>query len=252
MIRKHMTPPPLNTKVEVCFSPHLYDVYRNNESVVVIIDILRATSAICTAFHHEVKEIIPVATIEEANEYRDKGFLIGGERNGVKIEGFDFGNSPYDYMNGNIKGKTIVLTTTNGTQAINMAKDAYKVVIGSFLNYTTLCNWLLAQRCRVTLLCSGWKDRFNLEDSLFAGAVTSRLSKDPFYSELSDGALAAKYIYESASGDPFRLLRNSSHRRRLAALNLKQDIKYCLQLDKTDVIPLLHNGKTIVLENGSS
>ena len=134
-------------KVEVCHSPALYPVYENKESIVVIIDILRATSAICTAFEFGADKIIPVATIEEARAYKEQGFLAGAERDAIKIEGFDFGNSPFSYMSDIIKGKTIALTTTNGTQAIEVSKNAHKVVIGAFTNFTSLCNFYLRESC---------------------------------------------------------------------------------------------------------
>ncbi|MEP7265410.1 MAG: 2-phosphosulfolactate phosphatase, partial [Bacteroidota bacterium] len=116
-------------KIDACFSPHLYPVYRDDSSVVVIIDILRATSAICTALHHGATAIIPVATVEEARKYKAMGMLTGAERDAVKLDGFDFGNSPYHYTEDIISGKEIALTTTNGTQAIEAARDAYMVVI---------------------------------------------------------------------------------------------------------------------------
>ena len=130
-------------KIDACFSPLLYSVYKDEESIVVIIDILRATSAICTAFHNGAEKMIPVATVEEALALKEQGMLAGAERNAIKVEGFDFGNSPYDYMGENIMGATIALTTTNGTQAIDVSKDAYKVVIGAFTNISALCNWLV-------------------------------------------------------------------------------------------------------------
>ncbi|MEO6882590.1 MAG: 2-phosphosulfolactate phosphatase [Bacteroidia bacterium] len=234
-------------KVEVCFSPSLYPVYERKESIVVIIDVLRATSAICTAFHHGAEKIIPVATVEEALDYKQKGFLAGAERDAIKVEGFDFGNSPFDYMTERIKGKSIVLTTTNGTQAIEAAKNADKVVVGSFLNFTILCDFLKKENKSVLLLCSGWKNRFNLEDTLFAGAVAEELSKHENFPFLDDAALASKYMYQTAKINPHKYLRNSSHRQRLAALHLKKDIKYCLAFDKTNLIPILQNGVLVKL-----
>src|SRR5213595_1544654 len=147
--------------VDACFSPFLYPVYKDKESIVVIIDILRATSAICTAFEHGAEKVIPVATIEEAREYKNRGFLVGAERDAVQVDGFDFGNSPFSYMGENVKGKTIVITTTNGTQAIYAARDAYKIVIGSFLNLRVLTQWLISEKRYVLLLCSGCKNKFN-------------------------------------------------------------------------------------------
>ncbi len=234
--------------LDACFSPYLYPVYRDDESIVVIIDILRATSAICTAFEHGAEKIIPVASLEEAKEWKSKGFLVGAERDAIPLPGFDFGNSPFSYMGDAVKDKTIVITTTNGTQAIDAAKDAYKVVIGSFLNITSLCNWLHSEKRNVLLLCSGWKNKFNLEDALFAGAMTESLTLLSEEFKLGDACLALKYLYQQARNEPYKFLSNSSHKERLAALNLKKDIKYCLTPDQTAVIPVLKNGELIKLE----
>ena len=228
--------------VDACFSPYLYPVYKEKESIVVIIDILRATSAICTAFQYGAEKIIPVATVEEALDYKSRGFLAGAERDAVPVEGFDFGNSPFSYMNDNIKGKTIVLTTTNGTQAIEAAKEAYKVVVGAFTNISALCDFLLHEKRNVLLLCSGWKNKFNLEDALFAGAVTETLSAYTEHFRLGDAALALKYLYRQAEEDPIKFLAHASHKERLARLGLKEDIKYCLQKDHTTKIPVLTDG----------
>jgi len=230
--------------VDVCLSPHLYPVYHRDDHIVVVIDILRATSAMCTAFEHGVDKMIPVATVEEATAYKNQGFLVGAERNGIALEGFDFGNSPYSYMTDSIKGQTIVISTTNGTQAIEAARNAYKVVIGAFTNITALCEWLQKQERNVLLLCSGWKNRFNLEDSLFAGAVADRLLTSGLFRS-GDAALAVSSLYSQAKKNPYKFLHSSSHAERLAAMGLKADIKYCLQVDRTTVIPVLE-GKHLV------
>lgn len=232
--------------IDVCFSPFLYPVYEKEEQIVVVIDILRATSAICTAFQYGVDKMIPVATVEEASKYKEQGYLVGAERNAIAIDGFDFGNSPYSYMTEKIKGQTVVITTTNGTQAIEAAKNAYAVVIGSFLNITALCDWLVQENKSILLLCSGWKNKFNLEDTLFAGAVTEILSNNESF-KLLDGALATKYLYQQAHQNPYKFLNYSSHKERLAAMGLKDDIKYCLTLDQTNVIPILKD-KYLVLK----
>ncbi len=231
--------------IDVCLSPALYPVYHRDDTIVVVIDILRATSAMCTAFHHGVEKIIPVASVEEATEYKKQGFIVGAERNGIALEGFDFGNSPASYMTEKIKGQTIVISTTNGTQAIDVSRNAYKVVIGAFTNITALCDWLKVQNRSVLLLCSGWKNRFNLEDTLFAGAVAEILLKEKDAFHYGDGALAAKFMYQAAQNNPYKYLRNSSHTERLSAMGLKGDIKYCLSLDKTTIIPILE-GKYLV------
>jgi 2-phosphosulfolactate phosphatase len=230
--------------VDVCLSPYLYPVYHKEDGIVVIIDILRATSAICTAFEFGVEKMIPVASVEEATEYKKLGFLVGAERNGIALEGFDFGNSPFSYMSEAIKGQTIVISTTNGTQAIEAARKAHKVVVGAFTNLTALCDWLVLQDRPVLLLCSGWKNRFNLEDSVFAGAVAERLVNTNLF-RTGDAALAVISLYQLAKANPYRFLHNSSHAERLAAMGLKRDIKYCMQVDKTKVIPVLE-GKHLV------
>ncbi len=235
-------------KIDACFSPALYPVYADTDSIVVVIDILRATSAICTALHNGAARIIPVATVEEAKALQNQGFLAGAERDAIKVEGFDFGNSPFDYMDPSLAGKTIALTTTNGTQAIEAARNAKMVVVGAFTNITALCNWLHEQNSNVLLLCSGWKNRFNLEDSLFAGAVTAELIKRRPDYRLGDGCLALNYLYQMAEKDPMKFLARASHKERLARLNLKDDIRYCLQPDLTTVIPVLQGDSLVVLK----
>lgn len=224
-------------------------MYQDDESIVVIIDILRATSAICTAFHYGAEKIIPVATVEEAKALKDKGMLAGAERNAIKVEGFDFGNSPFDYMGDHVKGKTIALTTTNGTQAIEAARKAYKVVVGAFTNINALCDWLVAQDRNVLLLCSGWKNRFNLEDSLFAGAMTAELVKRKPEYKLGDACLALQYLFAMAEKSPGKFMARASHKERLARLNLKDDIRYCLQTDLTTIIPVLEGDALVRLRD---
>ena len=232
-------------QIDVCFSPFLYPVYEKEGQIVVVIDVLRATSAICTAFKYGVEKMIPVATIEEALAYKQQGYLVGAERNAIAIEGFDFGNSPYSYMTDKIKGQTVVITTTNGTQAIEAAKNAYAVVIGSFLNMTALCDWLVQENKSILLLCSGWKNKFNLEDTLFAGAVVDRLTSDSNNTYNCDSAIGSKHLYNLAKDDLFSFLSTSSHRNRLAKLDLERDIKYCLTLNQCAVIPYME-GKYLV------
>lgn len=230
-------------KVEVSLSPALYSSYYHNpECSVVIVDVFRATSAICTAFQHGVHEIIPVATIEEARAYKKQGYMVGAERNGEVVEGFDFGNSPFSYMDERIEGQTIVLTTTNGTKAISIAKEASEILIGSFLNLDSLVKSLVEGGNDVLIQCAGWKNRFNLEDTLFAGALVNKLSKYEGFDNLADSAIAAGHLYELASNDLFAFLSKSSHRKRLARLNLDEDIKYCLQESKYEVLPVFRDG----------
>lgn len=229
---------PHQRKLEVCISPALFPVYyRSKDCVVVVIDVFRATSAICTAFEHGVNSIIPVASIEDALEYKQKGYLVAAERNGEVVEGFDMGNSPFSYMDASLKGRDIVLTTTNGTKAIERAKAADKILIGSFLNLSAVVRALERENKNVILLCAGWKDRFNLEDTLFAGAVINKLKENPIFTGLADSSLAALSLFEQAKDDLNGFLKKSSHRNRLAKLDLEQDIEYCLRIDISDKVP---------------
>ena len=164
-------------RIEVCFSPGEYHLYQEEFDLVVVLDVLRATSAICTAIEHGVKEIIPVATLDEARAYQAEGYLVAAERGGQIVEGFDLGNSPFSYMDPALKGQTVVLTTTNGTKAINMARNKKTVVIGSLNNLDALCEWLIRQQRDVLVLGSGWKDKFNLEDTICAGAIADQCLK---------------------------------------------------------------------------
>jgi len=238
-----------STKVEVIFSPALFPVYfENTNCTVVVIDIFRATSAICAAFERGIKSLITVATLEEAHQYKQQGYIVGAERNSEIVEGFDFGNSPLTFKDGKYKDKTIVLTTTNGTKAIEMAKSASRVVVGAFTNFTALCDFVEKEDKDVLLLCAGWKDRFNLEDTLFAGAVAERISQNLRFTRLSDSSLAAINVYNTAKDNIYRFLSESSHRKRLSRLNMEEDIIYCLTFDKTNIVPVL-KGNEFVTNN---
>lgn len=233
--------------VEVCFTPGEYEYFKDEYEIVVVIDVLRATSAICAAFDNGIKSIIPVATIEEAREYQKQGFLVGAERKGQIVDGFDFGNSPYSYMKDELKGQDVVLSTTNGTKALSIAKDAETVVVGSLLNLDVLCEWLAKQDKNVLCLCSGWQDKFNLEDTICAGAICEHLLNTGEFTSDEDSSIAAKYLYLSAWDNPLGYLKSSSHRRRLKNLNLNEDVKYCLTPNTSNSIPILNDGKLVKL-----
>lgn len=235
-------------RVEVCFSPRQFELYKADFDICVVIDVLRATTAICTALEHGVEGIIPVASLEEAMAYRDQGYLVGAERNGQVVEGFDLGNSPYSYMSPELKGKTVVLTTTNGTYAISKASEMPVVVIGALVNLDALCHWLIEQHKDVLLLGSGWKEKFNLEDTICAGAIADQLIESRLFKADEDSTVAAKFIYRSARDNMFSFLRASSHRRRLRRLNLNDDVKYCLNPNTVNTIPILREGVLRKLE----
>lgn len=234
-------------RVEVCFSPCDFHQYEEGFDLIVVIDVLRATSAICTAIEHGVKGIIPVSTLEDAKSYQEKGYLVAAERNGAVVEGFDLGNSPYSYMNPELKGETVVLTTTNGTKAIRIAENKKTVVIGSLNNLDALCDWLVKLNRDVLVLASGWKDKFNLEDTICGGAISDKLIESGLFRSEEDSSVAAKFIYRSAKENMFAYLKASSHRRRLRALNLNADVSYCLTPNNLTAIPILKDGILVPL-----
>src|SRR6478736_2791639 len=146
-------------KIEVCFTPELVHVYGVKGKVVVVIDILRATSCMTTAIAHGVKSLIPVASLAECKALQNQGYIAAAERDGKKEDGFDIGNSPFSYMEKEVVGKTIAVTTTNGTQAISKSLAAKEIIIGSFLNRSAVVNYLKSQPHDVLLLCAGWKGK---------------------------------------------------------------------------------------------
>lgn len=231
--------------VDVCLSPELTHLYSVRDKTVVVVDILRATSCMVTAFAHGVGSITPLANLDECRELRAKGFITSGERNGEKVEGFDKGNSPFEYMGADIKGKKIAFTTTNGTQAIDKAKSAPELLIGSFLNISAVANRLKQTSNSILILCAGWKGRVNLEDTLFAGALIEKL-KDVATPD-DDAPLAALHLYNEAKRDLVNYLNASSHVKRLNRLNIHKDIEFCLTADQYDVVPELVN-ETLILK----
>lgn len=235
--------------LDVCLSPIMLPLYDLEGKIVVVIDVLRATSTICIALEHGAKKIIPVADVEDCRKYDFDGNLLAAERKGKKVDGFKFGNSPFEYMNGVVKDKTLVLTTTNGTKAIEMSKVAFRVVAGSFLNLYPLCEWLKKQEKDIVLFCAGWKNKFNMEDTLFAGAVVHQLKKDFIHQLDDDAALAAEKLYVEAQHDLLGKLKLSSHYKRLADLGLEKDIAFCLVPNQVQVIPVLENGGLVATKN---
>jgi 2-phosphosulfolactate phosphatase len=241
------TPPLGGWRAHVCLTPSLIPLYKVEDYIVVIIDIFRATSSICYGIENGAEAIIPVSEVDECAAYRDKGthYLIAAERDGSVVEGFDFGNSPFSYTKEKVSGKTVVLTTTNGTQALHLSRKAKKIVIGSFLNLTSLCNWLKTQNDNILLVCAGWKNNFNLEDTLFAGAVVEQLKSGNF--KLDDPAIAANDLYQIGKDDINQYLKKTSHSERLKKLGIEKDIEFCLQVDLTTAIPILDGDRLVKL-----
>lgn len=239
----------MTTDLNVCLTPSLIPLYNVEDYIVVIIDIFRATSSICYGIENDAEAIIPVSEVEECIAYRDKEsrFLLAAERDGKVVDGFDFGNSPFSYTKEKVAGETVVLTTTNGTQALHLSRKAKKIVIGSFLNLTALCNWLKTQDENILLVCAGWKNNFNLEDTLFAGAVVEQLKDFDF--KLDDAAIAANDLYQIGKSNINQYLKKTSHGERLKKLGIEKDIEFCLQVDLTTAIPVLDGDRLVKLDS---
>jgi len=234
---------PIMKTIDVCLTPELLHLHNIENSIVVVVDIFRATSCMTTAFANGVGSIIPVATIDECVAYQQQGYLAAAERDGKTPEGFDFDNSPFSYMVDKVKDATICVTTTNGTLAITKSKSAVKVMVGSFLNLGALSTYLKDQQYDVLILCAGWKGKPNLEDTLFAGALVERLKEEFMIEE--DSALMALRQYQNAKDDLLSFVASSSHVRRLQRLGIQKDIAYCLQHDLYDVLPVLRGNALV-------
>ena len=230
-------------------SPALLSLYDVSSSIVVIIDVLRATSTIATALFNGAKCVIPVDSVAECIRIgKNIEGITAGERDGKVAEGLTYGNSPFEYPASFVKGKTLVLTTTNGTKLLHMAlaNNARGIITGSFPNLTAVSEYLVKQKKNVILGCAAWKDRVNLEDTLFAGAVISKI-KDHF-SINCDSSNMAVNLYEKAKKDIFGFMKknNASHYHRLMGYDLEKDIRYCLSEDVANILPVYESGKLIV------
>ncbi len=228
-------------------SPRLLDIYDVSESIVVIIDVFRATSTIATALYNGATRIIPVDTVDKCIELGNiTGGITAGERDGKIIPGLKHGNSPAEYPRGFIEGKTLVLTTTNGTKLLHMALQAgaSEVITGSFPNLSAVCDHLIKQQKNVFLGCSAWKDRFNLEDTLFAGAVIDRIKAH--FTIHCDSSLMAENMYSLHKHDLKSFIRHTTHWHRLAQYGLEKDLEYCVTPDQANILPFYQNGDLIV------
>lgn len=226
--------------IDVCLSPDLIHLYPVREYAVVIVDILRATSCMTTAFAHGVDHIRPFAKLDECMAMKGSGYLTAGERDGKKVEGFDLGNSPFEYMTAEMRGQKIAFTTTNGTQAIARSVESPEIIVGSFLNLSAVIDHLSSLSHNILVVCAGWKGKVNLEDTLFAGAVVEKMKA--FATPSCDAPLMAQRLYLQAKTNMMDYLKDSSHVKRLARLNIHKDIEFCLTPDQYTVVPRISEG----------
>jgi 2-phosphosulfolactate phosphatase len=229
-------------------SPALLHLYEVSTSIVVIIDVLRATSTIAAALNNGAKSIIPVDSVAECIKLgKQMEVITAGERDGKIAEGLTYGNSPFTYPKDFITGKTLVLTTTNGTKLLHMAlaENAKAIITGSFANLSAVCDYIISQKQNVVLACAAWKDKVNLEDTLFAGAVVERV-KDHF-SINCDASKIAETLYNEAKDDMYEFMKkkDASHYHRLTNYGLEKDIRYCLTIDVDNVLPIYDSGRLV-------
>jgi 2-phosphosulfolactate phosphatase len=215
---------------------------------VVVVDVLRASSTIVHAYENGAEWIIPVAQVEDATRLVQtldrKKTLLGGEREGRTIEGFDLGNSPLEYTSKIVKGKTLILSTSNGTLAITASAAASAIVVGCFLNLSAVVAHLTAARPkRVAILCAGNQGQLALEDFVCGGLMVARLEQSSRARLVqNDGAVAAK-VLSTSMGDTGELVRGSSHGRLLAELGFEKDLEFCSKIDRYGTVPAVVEGR---------
>jgi len=231
--------------ISVCLSPGLVHLHDLTNKIAVVVDILRATTTISTALKSGAIAIRPVETLDQCEFWMAKGYLGAAERGGKKVDGFRYGNSPFDYLNEKISGEKIALTTTNGTKTIYAVKEAEMIVMGAFVNISSLLKVLLDNNKDILIVCAGWNDEINLEDTLFAGAVVERL-KDSF-EIINDPAILAHNLYLQGKDNMFNFLEKSSHVSRLLNFGLKKDIEFCLETDRFEQVSVMRNDEIISL-----
>lgn len=231
----------MSTSIDVVFTSDLLPFSDLTGKTVVVTDILRATTTITFAVANGATAITPVLTPEDAFRLavEQPNTLIGGERGGVKIDGFNLGNSPREYTQAVVSDRKIVLTTTNGTRTLQACHAAERVFVGSFLNLRAIVNRLAQVEGELIIACSGREGRFCTEDTVFAGACVAALGK----TQLTDAAEAAKILYQTHRDDLLGMLRNCYHGRYLASIGLGEDLEFCAQMDFVDVVPGLVDGK---------
>ncbi|HEU0014017.1 MAG TPA: 2-phosphosulfolactate phosphatase [Longimicrobium sp.] len=216
------------------------------ERTVVVLDVLRASTSVVEALAAGARAVYPVASIEEAlrlaNTLGRDEVLLAGERKALRIEGFDLGNSPSEFTRGKVKGKVVVMSTTNGTGALNAAAGAERVLVGAWANFSALVRELAEARAEPVLLCAGRDRHFGLEDAVCAGqlaeAVMKALPDDEW--ELNDGAHAAMALAREFP-DPGALFPRTAAGRQIVEAGLAADLKLCARRDRHRIVPVLQD-----------
>ena len=230
--------------LDICFSPELLPLYDLRGRVAVVVDVLRATSSIVTALAQGVTHLIPVSELDECRALSTQGYLTAAERDGRQAEGVDLGNSPFGYLDGAVavRGRAVAITTTNGTRALQLSQAADAVIVGAFLNLAAVAEFLREQDKDVVVVCAGWKGKFCLEDTLYGGALATRLARY-FNTSSSDATLAALDLWQAAEPDVAAYLLKSAHVRRLNSLEAHKDMEFCVRPDVYDIVPLFREAR---------
>ncbi|MFB3896325.1 MAG: 2-phosphosulfolactate phosphatase [bacterium] len=231
--------------IDVALLPNTVNHQLISDSAAIVIDVLRASSTMLTALSNGAKQIIPVIEPEDAKDMARKlnpgEWLLCGEREGNKIPGFDLGNSPLEYTVENIKDKTLIMSTTNGTKACYSAQTASVLYIGSFLNLSAVSEVVQQADKDIQIITSGKEGRFSLEDAVCAGAIVERLNADETYA-ITDAARVAQILYTIYRSNIREMLGNCEHGIYLASLGYTQDLDYCAQIDTLHLIPRFTSG----------
>lgn len=243
-------------KINVLLSPVAADELSFTGKTTVVIDVLRASSTIVAALSNGAREVVPVATVEFAVKVSGGMFggqtLLGGERHTKKIEGFALGNSPLEYTPEIVTGKTIILFTTNGSKAIVRAKFSENLFVASFLNLEKLARHLVKLNKDFEILCAGRNNYYSMEDSVCAGKLVSEVQKLNKDVEMSDSAKACFALNKAFGRNTFNMLKESEHGKILLENGFEEDLKYCSNLNNSDVIPYFTANVLKVLSNSKA
>ena len=231
--------------LDVLFLPGELPARARPETTAVVIDVIRATTTIVTAFGHGVRSVLPVASPEEARRARaaTPDAVLAGERGGQRMAGFDLGNSPREFTREAVGGRDVILTTSNGTKALRAVGEGRVVAIGAFLNRAAVADWLVARGEDALIVCSGYEGIFSLEDSVCAGAIVDRALAQAEVLMLGDGARACQVLWTRYASELSHVLPDTGWGRHLVSIGLGPDLELCAALDVTDAVPVMTAGR---------
>lgn len=226
-------------KLFTCPSPALLPLYDFQDSIVVVVDIFRATSTICAALDHGALAVHPVDDVEICKSFgQDESYITGGERRGHIVPGLQYGNSPLDYTADVVQDKILALTTTNGVRLLHKVKESASIIIGSFLNLDAVCDYLLQQDKNILLACAGWLDKINVEDLLFCGAVIDQIGNQLQIECDSSQIAHSLWLQAQQEESIYEFLKKATHFHRLESYGVGRDLVYCSQLNTHPIVPV--------------